>query len=204
MTDKKYCYQYPHPAVTADCVIFGYDGEQLRVLLIERGAEPYKGCWALPGGFMNIEESAEECARRELEEETGLTGIEVVQFHTASAVERDPRERVITVAHYALVPMSEAFAGDDARNVGWFALDKVPTLAFDHAEILPLAIEHLRHRICTTPLLLSLMPEEFTVAQLATAAEAVLGTKVGRQTVRRKLLRSTAIRPISRTHFRKI
>ncbi len=204
MTEKKYCYQYPHPAVTADCVIFGYDGEQLRVLLIERGAEPYKGCWALPGGFMNIDESAEQCARRELEEETGLTDIEVVQFHTASAVERDPRERVITVAHYALVLMTEAVAGDDASNAQWFTFDKLPTLAFDHAEILPLAIEHLRHRICTTPLLLSLMPEEFTTAQFAEAAEAVLGTKVGRQTVRRKLLRSTAIRPISRTHFRKI
>lgn len=204
MTEKKYCYQYPHPAVTADCVIFGYDDGQLRVLLIERGAEPYKGCWALPGGFMNIDESAEQCARRELEEETGLTGIEVVQFHTASAVERDPRERVITVAHYALVPMSEAVAGDDARNVGWFGLDEMPTLAFDHAEILPLAIEHLRHRASTTPLLLSLMPEEFTAAQLAKAAEAVLGTKVGSPTVRRKLLSSNRVRPEGRTHFRKL
>lgn len=196
MDNRPYCYQYPHPAVTADCVIFGYDGHELRLLLIERGAEPYKGCWAFPGGFMKIDESADECARRELEEETGLRDIEVVQFHTASAVNRDPRERIITVAHYALVPMNEVVAGDDASRAEWFALDQIPPLAFDHAEILPLAVEHLRHRVRTTPLVLSLMADEFSLAELHSATEVVLGHTINKQTFRRRILRSGLIAPL--------
>ena len=107
MENKVYTYKHPHPSVTVDCVIFGFDGSSLQVLLIERGAEPFKGCWAFPGGFLNMDESAAEGAMRELEEETGLTGAYMEQFHTYSAPDRDPRERVITIAHYALVRTSE-------------------------------------------------------------------------------------------------
>ena len=103
MGENKYCYRYPHPAVTTDCVIFGFDGERLQVLLIERGIEPYKGSWAFPGGFLKMDETAEEGARRELKEETGLDSAYMEQFHTFSTPERDPRERVITIAYYALV-----------------------------------------------------------------------------------------------------
>lgn len=144
MEDLKYCYKYPHPAVTADCVIFGYDDKDIKVLLIQRANEPYKGKWAFPGGFMNIDETAEQCARRELEEETGLKDVEVEQFYTFTDVNRDPRERVITVAHYALIKQSEVKANDDADEARWFSLDKIPSLAFDHKLMLDKAIEQLK------------------------------------------------------------
>ena len=102
-----YTYKYPHPSVTTDCVIFGFDGTKLRVLLVERGIEPYKGRWAFPGGFLKTDESAETGALRELQEETGLKGAYIKQFHTFSDPNRDPRERVLTVAYYALVRMQE-------------------------------------------------------------------------------------------------
>lgn len=126
----KYSYKYPHPSVTTDCVIFGFDGVKLKVLLVERGMAPYKGRWAFPGGFLNMDESAEEGALRELKEETGLEGAYIRQFHTFSAPQRDPRERVITIAYYALVKMQEVKGGDDASDARWFALDEVPPLAF--------------------------------------------------------------------------
>ncbi len=144
--ELNYCYKYPHPAVTADCVIFGFDGINIKVLLIRRGNDPHKGKWAFPGGFMEIDETAEQCARRELEEETGLKDVAVEQFYTFTDVNRDPRERVITVAHYALVKLSEVKANDDADDAQWFSLDKLPPLAFDHEEILNKAIEILKER----------------------------------------------------------
>ena len=134
--ELKYCYKYPHPSVTTDCVIFGFDGTKLSVLLVKRGVEPYKGRRAFPGGFMNMDESAEEGALRELQEETGLKGAYIRQFHTFTAPERDPRERVITIAYYALVRMQEVAGGDDADDARWFTLDEVPQLAFDHDQIL--------------------------------------------------------------------
>jgi len=102
MAKKKYTYEYPHPAVTTDCVIFGFDGKDMHVLLIERGIEPYKGAWALPGGFINMDETVEQGAMRELREETGVKDVFLEQLHVFSDVKRDPRERVITVAFYAL------------------------------------------------------------------------------------------------------
>ena len=143
-----YQYKYPHPSVTTDCVIFGFDGEGLRVLLIERGGEPYKGCWAFPGGFLEMNESAEEGARRELMEETGLTTPFVKQFHAFTAPDRDPRERVLTIAYYSLIRMSEVKGMDDAAQARWFPLNEVPEqLAFDHNEMLRVAKEEIRKEI---------------------------------------------------------
>src|SRR6202167_1200446 len=102
-----YTYQYPRAALTVDCVVFGFDGGELKVLLIQRGLEPFKGKWALPGGFVKIEETIDEAARRELEEETGLKNIFLEQLYTFGAVGRDPRERVVSVAYYALVKLSD-------------------------------------------------------------------------------------------------
>lgn len=146
--ESKYCYQYPHPAVTADCVIFGYDESyNIKILLIQRGQAPHRGKWAFPGGFMNIDETAEQCARRELEEETGLKDVAVEQFYTFTDVNRDPRERVITVAHYAIVKLSEVKANDDADDANWFSLNEIPPLAFDHDIILKKALETVKNKI---------------------------------------------------------
>lgn len=144
MEHKTYTYRYPHPAVTTDCVVFGFDGQQYQVLLIERGGEPYKGCWAFPGGFMNIDETAEAGAARELKEETGLELDGLKQFGCFTAVDRDPRERVITIAFYAVTQKVEVKGGDDAARAQWFPLDQIPPLAFDHDLILAKAVEQWR------------------------------------------------------------
>ena len=189
MIEKRFCYDYPHPAVTADCVIFGFDGVSIKVLLIQRGIDPYKGKWALPGGFMNIDESAEECARRELEEETGLKTASVEQFYTFTDVMRDPRERVITVAHYALVRLSEVKGGDDAAKAQWFAQSEIPSLAFDHDRILRMALTRLKERICFEPIGFELLPEVFTMSELQNLYEAILGVKFDRRNFYNKMLK---------------
>ena len=151
MDELKYHYKYPHPSVTTDCVIFGHDGRTLRVLLIQRGGEPYKGLWAFPGGFLNIDEPAEMGALRELQEETGMTDAPIHQFHTFSRPDRDPRERVISIAFWALVPIQQVQGGDDAAQARWFALDEVPPLAFDHDEMLQLALRDMMRTACFEP-----------------------------------------------------
>ena len=184
-----YTYQYPHPAVTADCVIFGFDGVNIKMLLIQRGNEPFKGKWAFPGGFMNMNETAEECAKRELEEETGLKNAAVEQFYTFSDVNRDPRERVITIAHYALVRLSEVKGGDDAASARWFAMDEVPSLAFDHDRILRMAVNRLKERICFEPIGFELLPEVFTMTELQNLYEAILEVKFDRRNFYNKMLK---------------
>ena len=166
--ENKYCYKYPHAALTADCVVFGFDGESLAVLLIERGIEPFKGRWALPGGFMRMDETITECARRELLEETGVDIEFVEQFNTFSSVDRDPRERVVTVAHYALVRKSDykVMAGDDAVKAKWWNIKELPTLAFDHDSILRCAERVLRERIHFEPIGFNLLDEKFTISEL--------------------------------------
>ena len=142
MTDYKltedglYAYQYPRASVTADAVLFAEKGGQIYVLLIQRGNEPYKGYWAFPGGFLNMDETVAHCAERELEEETGivLTGMQLVGIY--SDVERDPRGRVITAAYTAMTTMPEATAADDADAAKWWPLNDLPPLAFDHDKIL--------------------------------------------------------------------
>ena len=136
--EKKYSYKYPRPALTTDCIIFGFDESDLKVLLIERGIEPYKGKWALPGGFVKMDETTEEGAKRELYEETGLKDVFIEQLFTFSDVDRDPRGRVISVAYFSLVNLNnyEAKAGDDASKAQWFSVKDVPSLAFDHEKIL--------------------------------------------------------------------
>lgn len=189
MEEMNYCYKYPHPAVTSDCVIFGFDGVAIKVLLIQRGIEPYKGKWAFPGGFMQIDETVEECAKRELEEETGLKTTSVEQFYTFSDVNRDPRERVITVAHYALVRLEEVKGGDDARSAQWFAMNEIPSLAFDHDRILRMAVNRLKERICFEPIGFELLPEIFTMSALQNLYEAILEMKFDRRNFYNKMLK---------------
>jgi 8-oxo-dGTP diphosphatase len=189
MEEKNYCYKYPHPAVTSDCVIFGFDGVAIKVLLIQRGIEPYKDKWAFPGGFMQIDETVEECAKRELEEETGLKTTSVEQFYTFSDINRDPRERVITVAHYALVRLEEVKGGDDAMSAQWFAMNEIPSLAFDHDRILRMAVNRLKERIYFEPIGFELLPEIFTMSALQNLYEAILEMKFDRRNFYNKMLK---------------
>lgn len=189
MEENKFYYKYPHPAVTADCVIFGFDGLNLKVLLIQRGIEPFKGRWAFPGGFMQMDETIEECARRELREETGLVINTVEQFHIFSDVNRDPRERVLTVAHYALVRLADVEGGDDAARAQWFAQDEIPSLAFDHDRILRMALSTLKERICFEPIGFELLPEVFTMTELQNLYEAILEVKFDRRNFYNKMIK---------------
>jgi len=136
-----YTYEYPRPAVTVDAVVFRIHASVLEVLLIQRKFPPFQAMWALPGGFLDMEETPEEAVYRELQEETGLTDIRLNQFHTFGAVNRDPRHRTITVAYYGILQKRNAsvFSGDDASSVGWHPLNKLPELAFDHLDIISLA-----------------------------------------------------------------
>ena len=184
----QYCYRYPHPAVTTDCVIFGFSGERLQVLLVERGIEPYKGRWAFPGGFLKMDEAAEEGALRELKEETGLENAYIQQLHTFSDPNRDPRERVITIAYYALVRTQDVKGGDDAASARWFPLDEVPPLAFDHDCILRMATQRLREQIHFQPIGFELLPEKFTIKELQSLYEVILGINFDRRNFAKKML----------------
>lgn len=138
-----YTYKYPRPAVTADCIVITKETEP-KVLLIQRGNEPYKGCWAFPGGFMDMDETTEQCAIRELEEETELVVSHVQQVGAYSKVDRDPRGRTITVAYLAIIDSPVPIKGqDDAASAQWFPLSTLPPLAFDHAEIMRDAVKLL-------------------------------------------------------------
>ncbi|MBO7570523.1 MAG: NUDIX hydrolase [Bacteroidales bacterium] len=183
-----YTYKYPHPAVTADCVIFGFDGKDLKILLIERANEPYKGCWAFPGGFMNIDETAEQCAKRELNEETGLEIENIEQFHTFSDVNRDPRERIVTVAFFGLVKLSEVVGGDDAARAQWFSIKDIPRLAFDHDYMLRIAQRTLKERIHFEPIGFELLGDEFSMPDLQRLYEAILEIKFDRRNFEKKML----------------
>ena len=140
-----YSYKYPRPALTADCIVFARKELDFRVLLVQRANEPYKGKWAFPGGFMNMDETTEETARRELKEETGLIVDDIRQIGTFDRVDRDPRGRVITVAYFVVIDgIREVKGGDDAAVARWFSIENLPELAFDHQKIMEVALRKLR------------------------------------------------------------
>src|SRR5690606_4525247 len=184
-----YTYKYPRPALTVDCVVFATYDEGLRVLLIRRGEEPFAGDWALPGGFVRIEETTEAAARRELEEETGLKSAYLEQLYTFSRVDRAPRERVVSVAYYALVKPSALAAGSDARSAEWVDVTRLPSLAFDHDDILEMALSRLRSKIRYQPIGFELLPQKFTLGQLQRLYETILGRELDKRNFRRSFLR---------------
>jgi 8-oxo-dGTP diphosphatase len=198
-----YTYTYPRAALTVDCVVFGFDEGELKILLIERGQEPFKGRWALPGGFVRLEETLAEAARRELAEEAGLKDIFLEQLFTFGAPDRDPRERVVSVAHYALVKLSDhrVQAATDAARAEWFPVSGVPRLAFDHQEILALALGRLKGKVRYEPIGFELLPPKFSLSQLQHLYEAVLETPLDKRNFRKKVLKLGLLVPLKETQM---
>lgn len=194
-----YEYKYPHPAVTVDCVVFGLDDDEgeLSVLLIQRKGEPFRGAWALPGGFIHMDEDLESAARRELEEETSVRDLYLEQLYTFGEPDRDPRERVITVAYVAIVNLFEhpVAANTDASRAAWFSIDDLPELAFDHAGILRMALERLRSRVTREPLVFEFLPEKFTLRQVQDLYERILGRKLDKRNFRKRLQATGVLEP---------
>lgn len=198
----KHTYQYPRAALTVDCVVFGFDGGELQVLLIRRGLEPFKDHWALPGGFVHVEETLDDAARRELAEETGLHDVFLEQLYTFGAVERDPRERVVSVAYYALVKPADhtTAAATDAAEARWFPVSAIPSLGFDHAAIFDTALTRLRGKLTYQPIGFELLPPKFTLTHLQRLYESVLGTALDKRNFRKKVLSHDLLIPLSETH----
>ena len=197
-----YTYDYPRPSVTVDVVVFGYDGgHELKLLLIQRGGEPFKGQWALPGGFVDMDEDLESSALRELEEETGVRDLFVEQLYTFGAPGRDPRGRVISVAYFALVNLTEhpAVAASDAAQAEWYRLGTLPELAFDHAHIIRMATERLRAKVRYQPIGFELLPEEFTLAELQALYETVLGVpEFNKRNFRTRIMKTGILTEVGR------
>ncbi|MCB1233969.1 MAG: NUDIX hydrolase [Verrucomicrobiae bacterium] len=182
-------YEYARPALTTDCVIFGLDDEDLKVLLIQRDLPPFEGKWALPGGFVRVGESLEDGARRELREETGLKNVFLEQLYSFGDPDRDPREHVVTVAYFALVNLVDhpPRADTDARNAAWFPMDELPRLAFDHDRILGTARRRLRGKLRYEPIGFELLPEKFTLTELQRLYERVLDEPIDKRNFRKKV-----------------
>ena len=183
-------YEYPRAALTVDCVVFGLDEQDLKVLLIQRRIPPFQHTWALPGGFVRIGETLDVAARRELEEEAGVTDVYLEQLYTFGALDRDPRDRVVTVAYYALAKLSDhrIRAATDAMGVGWFGLDDLPKLAFDHSEVVTSAHERLRGKVRYAPVGFELLPPRFSLTQLQRMYEIILGQDLDKRNFRKKIL----------------
>jgi ADP-ribose pyrophosphatase YjhB (NUDIX family) len=182
---KRFCYDYPHPAVATDTAVFTLRDGELHVALIRRGQDPFKGKLALPGGFLEEGEDLDSCAARELKEETGMKGVRLHHFRNFSDPKRDPRERVISVAYLALVPSDnmQLVAGSDAAQVEWVPMSKIcqgrqprieAELAFDHSTILGQALSVLCERAVNTDIVLSSLPHKFTLSQMRAAIEAII------------------------------
>ncbi len=186
-----FCYEYPHPAVTTDVVVFTVREERLSVLLVQRANAPFAGQWALPGGFVEPGESLEQGALRELLEETGLSGVYLEQLYTFGQPDRDPRERIISVAYIALAPaeLLAPVAASDAQAVGWFWLDELPEPAFDHRDIIALAQQRLRAKLDYSTLAFKLLPESFTLGELQRVYEVIRGEVLDKRNFR-KFMRS--------------
>jgi 8-oxo-dGTP diphosphatase len=196
-----FSYPFPRPAVTVDCVVFGFDDRTLKVLLIRRGLAPFLGRWALPGGFVRCDETLDEAAKRELAEETGIREVYLEQLYTFGALRRDPRERVVSVAYVALVRREAhlPLAATDASEARWFPAAGSPRLAFDHGEILALAITRLRGKIRWQPVGFELLPPRFTLTQLQTLYEAILDRELDKRNFRKKLLALDFLVPLDQT-----
>jgi 8-oxo-dGTP diphosphatase len=197
---EKYTYNHPRPSLTVDIVVFSVQSEHLQALLIRRGEEPYLGMWALPGGFVHLDESLEEAAERELREETGIQDAYLEQLYTYGDPKRDPRGRVVTIAYFALVAADKPICnegGTDTTQACWFSINNLPPLAFDHAEILAYALRRLRYKLEYSAVGFELLPETFTLSEIQSTYEIILGEKLDKRNFRRRILAANIIEETS-------
>ena len=200
-----YTYKFPRPQVAVDSVIFGLIGDLLQILLVRRATKPFAGQWALPGRIVRIDESQgggeslEEAAQKALRK-AGIRDVYMEQLYTFGATDRDPSGRVVSVAYYALVKPSalQLAPGEGASDVRWFPIDKVPALAFDHAEILDKAYERLRTKVRYQPLGFELLPESFTLSELQMLYERILGQPLDKRNFRKWILARDLLKPLDR------
>jgi 8-oxo-dGTP diphosphatase len=189
--EQTFSYRYPHPAVTTDVAVFTIREQRLHLLLIERANPPFKGQWALPGGFLDIDEDIDTCAARELAEETGLKGLYLEQLYTFGKPRRDPRERVISVAYYALAPadrVEHVAAASDAAAACWLPFDQLPALAFDHADIIAKAHQRLVAKLDYSSIALQLLPDTFTLSELQAVYEILRNEPLDKRNFRKRML----------------
>lgn len=182
--------KYAKPSVTVDIVIFTIKSSELKVLLVKRSISPFKDKWSIPGGFVNIEQSLEDAAKTKLEEKTSVKDVYLEQLYTFGEPKRDPRGRVITVTYFALINSENIVLKDnkDQKDVGWFQLDKLPQLAFDHKEIMEYALKRLKWKFEYTTAAFSLLPKKFTMTQLQELYEIVFAEKLDKRNFRKKIL----------------
>jgi 8-oxo-dGTP diphosphatase len=183
-------YEYPRPALATDCVIFGFDGGELKLLLLQREKDPFRNQWALPGGFVFMQETTEDCAKRILQEKAGIKQVFIEQLYTFSDVARDPRERIISVAYFALVNKHQykLIAGRDTIKAEWFELSKLPKLAFDHLKIVKAAVQRLKGKASYQPVGFELLNEKFTLSELQAVYEAIMASPIDKRNFRKKIL----------------
>ncbi|PSK94310.1 NUDIX hydrolase [Taibaiella chishuiensis] len=192
---SKAFHSYKNPSLAVDLVVFGYHDRKLSVLLLNRKEEPFKNSWTLPGGFLQIEECLLQVCNRIMKTKTGLENIYLEQLYSFDEPGRDPRGRVISVAHYALVNPQrfEVVAGNMANDVQWFPVDTVPQLGFDHDQIFGQALQRLKSKILYYPVGFELLDETFTMTELHELYECILGISIDRRNFRRKILDSEYI-----------
>lgn len=182
--------KYEHPSVTVDVLIFTIQENELKIVLVKRGLEPFKDMWALPGGFVQIDESLDVAAKRELMQETGVKDVYLEQLYTFGDPQRDPRTRVITVAYFALIPDGrvQLTAATDVKEAEWFTINKLPSLAFDHQQIVSYALDRLKSKIEYTNIVYGLLPKQFRLSQLQKVYEIILGKELDKRNFRKKML----------------
>jgi 8-oxo-dGTP diphosphatase len=188
--------QYPRPSVTVDCVVFGYDGNAISVLLINRREAPFKNMWTMPGGFLFLEETAEESAQRILKQKTGLNNLFLEQLYTFADVQRDPRGRVISIAYYTLVnpKLFNLVLGDAATDIKWFDASKIPKTGFDHKEIIKVALNRLKAKVTYQPIGFELLEKKFTLTEIQFLYEAILQRPIDKRNFRKRMLESKVIK----------
>jgi len=183
-------YKYARPAVSVDNIIFTIQEERLKILLINRGIEPFKGSLALPGGFVRVDESLSDAAKRELTEETNLSDFHIKMFGMFDDINRDPRDRVITIGFYAIIPSHDIdiAAGSDAEDVGWYDFNEIPALAFDHNSIVSAAFNALKQDLENSSIAALFLDDEFTLAEFQNVYEMILTKKVDKRNFRKSIL----------------